>query len=132
MKKLPILLLAASLCISGCACAKPFTEKDNGKTVNLSTDDPFEVVLKGNPTTGYTWELEPFDTTVVKQLGEPNYQAERQAIGAGGLYTFRFQSVADGQTTLKFIYHRTFEKEIPPIQTFELKVVVGTMGQILE
>ena len=90
------------------------------------------VQLLENPTTGYTWEVEPYDSSVVKATGEPEYQAESQAIGAGGLYTFRFQTVADGQTALKFIYHRTFEKDVPPIRTFEVKIVVGTMGQILE
>ena len=132
MKKLLQMAGLSVLLVALAACAQPLTQADNGKTINLAVDDPFEIELEGNPTTGYTWEVEPYDSSVIKATGEPEYQAETQAIGAGGLYTFRFQTLTDGQATLKFIYHRTFEKDVPPIRTFEVKIVVGTMGQILE
>jgi inhibitor of cysteine peptidase len=108
------------------AFAQPLTMADNGKTLNLAVNDPVEVKLEGNPTTGYVWEVEPYDTSVIKAVGEPDYQSDSNLIGAGGVFTFKFQAVAEGQTTLKFIYHRTFEKDVPPIQTYELKIVVGT------
>ena len=125
--------LFAALLLFGCtACARPFTEKENGQTINLAVDDPFEIELPGNPTTGYQWEIADFDASVVKSAGEPEFKADSKAIGSGGMHTFRFQTVADGQTTIKLIYHRSFEKDTPPIKTYELTVVVGTMGQILE
>ncbi len=113
-------------------CAGPFTEKDNGRTINLGIDDPFEIELTGNPSTGYIWEAVSYDTLLVKQVGEAGFEPNSDTIGSGGKYTFRFQTVAAGQTTLVLIYYRKFEENKPPAKTFELKVVSGTMGRILE
>ena len=113
-------------------CAGPFTEKDNGRTINLGIDDPFEIELTGNPSTGYIWEPVSYDTLLVKQVGEAGLEPGSDDIGSGGKYTFRFQTVAAGQTTLVLIYYRKFEENKPPAKTFELKVVSGTMGRILE
>ncbi|MBM4429116.1 MAG: protease inhibitor I42 family protein, partial [Chloroflexi bacterium] len=41
-----------------------------------------------------------------------------------GKMTLRFTGVAAGQTALKLIYHRSFEKDVPPVKTFEVTVVV--------
>lgn len=113
-------------------CAGPFTEKDNGRTITLGIDDPFEIELEGNPSTGYIWEAVSYDTLLVKQVGEAGFEHGSDAIGSGGKYTFRFQTVAAGQTKLVLFYHRKFEENKPPEKTFELKVVSGTMGRILE
>ncbi|HBA82539.1 MAG TPA: hypothetical protein DCZ95_00450 [Verrucomicrobia bacterium] len=132
MNKISMALCVTFLALGLLACGKPLTLADNGKTLNLSVDDPVQVELEGNPTTGYLWELAPYDATVIKAIGEPDFKADSQATGAGGLFTYNFQTVADGQTVLKFVYRRPFEKDVPPIKTYELKIVVGTMGQILE
>jgi len=113
-------------------CTSPFTEKDNGRTIYLGIDDPFEIELEGNPSTGYIWEAVSYDTLLVKQVVKAGFEPFSDDIGSGGKYTFRFQTVAAGQTTLVLIYYRKFEKNKPPAKTFELKVVSGTMGRILE
>jgi len=124
------LIVVIALFIS--SCTGPFTIDDNGKTVNLSIDDPFEVDLSGNASTGYSWKILPYDSTVIKQVGEPVFKSnDGGAVGAGGIITFKFQTVADGQTNLKMIYSREWENK-PPSKTFEMKIVVGTMGRILE
>ncbi len=114
------------------SCVSPIVIQDSGKTYNLSEDDPFQIVLPGNPTTGYTWELLPFNEEVVKLLGEPEYQVKDDKIGSGGIYTYHFQAVADGQAELYFRYHRKWDTVAPPSKTFEVKIVCGTMGRILE
>ena len=122
------LFFVTALLLGG--CEKPFTEKDNGATVELSLDDPLEIVLSGNPTTGYRWEVAQLDPSVVKAAGSPSYEPGGSAMGAGGSYSFRFVTVGAGQTTLRLICHRPFEKGVPPQKTFELNLVVGTMGRI--
>ena len=114
------------------SCTKPFTEKDNGTTVNLGIDDPFELELAGDPTTGYIWEALSFKASVIKQIGEARFEPIDDKIGSGGKYTFEFQTVAAGQTSLTLIYHRKFEENEPPAKTFTMKIVAGTMGRILE
>ncbi len=132
MKKLLKSMMIVVITIFITSCAGPYTIEDSGITVNLSTDDPFEIVLDGNASTGYTWKVMPFDSTVIKQLSEPEIKSGDGRIGAGGKVTFKFQSLADGQTDLLLVYSRRWEENEPPAKKFEMKIVVGTMGRILE
>src|SRR5690349_15835685 len=88
-----------------------------GSAVSLRTGDTLVLALPGNPTTGYKWETTSVAPTVLTSLGEPDYRADSNALGAGGTYTFRFQDVAQGEAALKLIYHRSFEPNTPPVKT---------------
>jgi len=100
------------------------TEKDSGAVVELAPGDNLNVVLAGNPTTGYNWYVESVDRAVLLEAGEPFFRRDSGLIGAGGEVTFSFQAAAPGRTTLKLIYHRIFEKNVPPLKTHEMTVVV--------
>ena len=130
-KTLKSLVLVVSV-IFITSCAGPFTIDDSGTTVNLGIDDPFEIELVGNASTGYSWQVMPFDTTVIKQVAEPEYNAKDDRVGPAGTYTFKFQTIAAGQTDLLLIYNRKWEEHKPPAKMFKMKIVVGTMGRILE
>ena len=99
-------------------------QKGCGSTVELKAGDMLELMLAGNPTTGYVWEISSSVPTVIRPVGEPEYKANSAALGAGGIYTFRFQAVAAGQAQLKLIYHRPFERATPPLKTCDVTVVV--------
>ena len=96
---------------------------DDGQAVTLSQGQELRVRLEGNPTTGFTWEVQNLPA-VLEAKGEPVYVSGGTAIGSGGTYTFTFagKQAGDGQLTL--IYHRTFETGVPPEQTYTLKVTV--------
>ncbi len=114
------------------ACMNPIVIEDSGKTYNLSEDDPFQVNLPGNPTTGYAWYLLPYDETVVEQLGEPAYKVNDDKIGSGGLYSYHFKTTGSGATNLYFQYKRKWDTVSAPSRSFEVRIVSGTMGQILD
>lgn len=117
-----------SICIFACSPAKKgsleLDLKDNGSTVNLSVGDQLTIVLEGNPTTGYLWELGSEVDGIIKLLGEPDYEADSDLSGGGGKYTFRFEAASSGETRLRLIYHRPFEKDVPPIEVYKLMLVV--------
>jgi len=100
---------------------------DNGSQVELTSGQVLEVTLESNPTTGYSWEVSEVDETVLTQLGEAEFRqapAEGEPVtGAGGTETFRFAS-ATGETTLTLVYHRPWEKDVEPLETFSVQVVV--------
>lgn len=126
----PLLLLCAgAITLSSCGQSRErpvrITESDAGLTVELRQRQILEVALQGNPTTGYTWEVVPGAESVLEQQGEPEFNADSNALGAGGLITLRFEAIEQGEATLSLIYHRTFEPGVAPLQTFEVKVVVG-------
>ena len=130
MTRVAILLVAALLVLTTAACRQPTTkqvklsEKDAGRTVQLPAGGTLEVVLEGNPTTGYLWEAAAGDTAIIRQEGEAQFKPDTTALGSPGKMTLRFTGVAAGQTVLKLIYHRPFEKNVPPSKTFEVTVVV--------
>jgi inhibitor of cysteine peptidase len=103
---------------------RSITAADAGKQVALSVDESCQVVLAGNPTTGFQWEVTRLDTAVVKQVGAATYEPSGTAMGSGGQFTFQLQAVAPGQTLLKLIYHRSFEKGTPPAQIYEVTLTV--------
>lgn len=123
MYSVPIIFLAVSMGVSAPAPVQ-LTEKDFGQTVQLNAGGVMAVALGGNPTTGYAWTVAFIDRKILMQMGEATFEAERKARGSGGTVTMRFRAEGVGKTFLKLIYHRPFEKEKPPLKTFEVKVEI--------
>ena len=130
LKNTAFILIVLLFIFSGCT-NKPFTMRDNGHTVELELDTPFEIELEGNSSTGNTWKVVEIDTNVIQQIGKPGFVPSGDLIGSGGTYTYRFQTVGNGETELVLAYSRSFESGEPPAKTFRMKVICGTMGRIL-
>lgn len=131
MFRFPIIFaIAAALLglLGGCGAPGGGThqlhEQDTGQTVELRAGEQLEVVLAGNPTTGYRWEQTGGDVVILRPAGEPSFTADSTLVGASGTFVFRFAGAAAGQTTLTLVYRRSFEAEIPPLKTFEAPIVV--------
>ena len=100
------------------------TEKEAGESVEVAKGGTLEITLEGNPTTGYTWEVESVDDKVLKQEGEPDFKADSDAMGAGGMMTLKFKAEGAGKTDIKLVYHRPWEEGEAPAETFEVSVTV--------
>ena len=115
---------AVWLCLGMPQSAATLSEEDAGSTVQLSVGEWMEVVLDGNPTTGFLWETAAADASVLRQLGEPDFESDTELLGSGGKFTFRFEAVASGQTLLQLVYLRPWETAVQPAKTFEVTVMV--------
>jgi len=102
------------------------TEKDDGAVLKLQPGDQVAVSVPGNPTTGYTWELAAISVNVLEPGLEPDYVRDSDLIGAGGRYTFRFTARSHGYTRIILAYLRKWEKEVPPVKTFEITADVNS------
>ena len=101
------------------------TIDDAGREMQLKKGQTLVVTLEGNPTTGYSWEMaEPLDEQVLRQVGETEFKAESEALGAGGMQILRFEAVNAGTMTLKLVYHRPWEEGVEPLETYSIQVVV--------
>lgn len=100
------------------------TEKEAGKSVEVANGGTLEITLEGNPTTGYTWEVDAVDEKILKLEGEPDFDAASDAVGAGGMMTLKFNAESAGETDLKLVYHRPWEEDEAPAETFEVSVTV--------
>jgi inhibitor of cysteine peptidase len=97
------------------------TREQNGQTLELAQGQTLMVELAGNPTTGYEWAVDQADATRLR-LAESSYKPDSSAVGAGGLYTFRFEALESGSTPLVLVYRRSWEPR--PIETWSLTVTI--------
>ncbi len=123
-----ILLIVVVLMVYGHGPSEvQLTAADNGSTVELESGQVLSITLEANPTTGYTWEVvEPLDGQVMRQVGEIEFIPNRQEsgiVGSGGVQIIRFECVNAGQTVLKLVYHRPWETDVKPLETFSIPVV---------
>lgn len=126
--KLKMILCLATMLFLLAACGPrdiKAGEDMNSDSITLEKGQQLVVSLKGNPTTGYNWELSEFDPAVIKQVGEAEYKSDSMLIGSGGVLTFTFEALQTGKTNLKLIYHRSFETDVPPAEVYELFVEVN-------
>jgi len=97
------------------------TREQNGQTVELAQGQTLKVELAGNPTTGYEWTVDQADAAVLRLEGS-SYKPDSSAIGAGGLYTFRFEALESGTTPLVLVYQRAWEPR--PLEIYTLTVTI--------
>ena len=123
-----VAFLLAAAALASCAQSKStvtrLTARDAASTVQLKVGDTLEIALEGNPTTGYTWAVAS-NVAQLQQQGEWELKRDSNLIGAGGVILLRLKAVREGEAALQLIYHRVWEKGVPPLKTFEVKVVVG-------
>ena len=102
------------------------TEKENGQKVLVPLNSVLEVKLETQLGTGYSWKavefnaglLEFLEDSVVKPSGE-------KLVGTKEHHLFRFKAKAKGTTALKMHYSRQWEKDVPPLKTYEIKVQIN-------
>lgn len=115
--------------LAGCAPgnAVKIGNDANGQKISIKPNQTLAIRLESNPTTGYGWEVAECDEAILKPLGEAEYEQAKpnqNLVGGGGWQTFQFRPEKTGQTRVKLIYHRPWEKDVEPLQTFEVQVSV--------
>ena len=101
------------------------TKAENGKQVSIKAGTDFSLVLDGNPTTGYIWQIKSIDTSSVSQNGNYEYKSSSGLMGAPGKFTFKFKALNKSRSLLKLYYLRGWEKGIPPIDSFKVNIIVN-------
>jgi predicted secreted protein len=95
-----------------------------GTTNELTTGDTADVTLKGNPTTGYTWQYTIADESIIKLDGESSV-TDSDLIGAGSTFTWNFKALKPGETKITFKYYRAWEGNENAQQTVEYIIKVN-------
>ena len=100
---------------------------ENGGTITVKKGSILKVKLRGNPTTGFTWnDSTPAD--VIKLSGKIGHQAGGPALGAPGMSTATYQAMNTGKTQIVLEYKRVFENK-PPVNTVKINIVVTEDGR---
>ena len=116
-----VVLLVSCCCLTS-PKAKKLSLKYSGAVVTISKGETIEVALMGNPTTGFTWNIVEYDKNVLKSEGS-DFVRESDLIGAGGTEVFKFSAIGKGKTNLVIQYNRVWEKDVKPLQVFNITVV---------
>lgn len=120
---LAVVLIPVTAC--GSAKQMALTMGDNGSQVEIMVGGEISITLEGNPSTGYTWEANNFDTTMFESVGDPVFNSSNPGlVGSGGTLTLTFKALKAGTSTLSLIYHRPWETGVEPIDTFTVTVTV--------
>ena len=86
---------------------------------------PFEIALGANPSTGYRWEAH-FDSSRISLAGR-RYQGEQKMTGGGGREIFTFLALKVGETEIKMILKRPWEREF--VKKEILKILIKTSAR---
>jgi len=122
-------LFVILLLTGGCSASEiRMDDTHNNSQKEILRGQTLVVTLASNPTTGYSWQVAEADKAVLRQVGDAEFKSSAPSnpplVGASGTETFRFETIGAGTTTLKMIYRRSWEKDVPPIKTFTVQVVV--------
>ncbi|OFW66423.1 MAG: hypothetical protein A2Z12_05185 [Actinobacteria bacterium RBG_16_68_21] len=97
-----------------------YSAGDDGRSIEVKVGESFTVVLEGNPTTGYSWQVEGVDEAILS-VGEPDYKSDSDLVGSGGTFTFTFTALSAGESQVRLGYSRPWES-VAPLQSFTLNV----------
>jgi len=130
-------LVAVTLLAAGCArpgsgpiqVSPPeqvnLSASDNGQKMTLFAGQELVIQLDGNPSTGYTWEAKDLDATMFQQVGDAVFSSSHPGlVGSGGSLTLTFRVLKTGPATLTLVYHRPWEKNVLPLNTFSITATV--------
>lgn len=96
-----ITLILGAFFMSSCTSQKSFKS------------DSVTIELKGNPSTGYTWEAVLSDENIVEISKDVKYLGAKGMVGAPAMFYFTVSSVASGNTVLTLEYKRPWEQKEP-------------------
>lgn len=91
--------------------------------------DSVTIELKGNPSTGYTWEAVLSDENIVEVSKDVKYLGAKGMVGAPSMFYFTVRSVSVGNTVLTFEYKRPWEEKAP-LETKVYNITVDERGKI--
>jgi inhibitor of cysteine peptidase len=103
------------------------TDADQGKAVKLAVGKIVSITLEANATTGYEWRVEKIEGEGIVPDGKPAYIPKKHApgvVGVGGVAVFRFKAAKEGKPTIKLVYIRPWEKDVPPVKVFQVQFAV--------
>lgn len=104
--------------------SRQFTEMHADTIVEMNCGEGFEVILDGNPASGYMWEQVSGDPAIIKPAHDREFSPYRKIWMSGGNNIFHYVALLPGETQLKLVFRRSLEMDEPPAKTFNLRVIV--------
>ena len=91
--------------------------------------DSVTIELKGNPSTGYTWEAVLASENIVEISKDVKYLGGEGMVGAPSMFYFTVSSLSSGNTVLTLEYKRPWEEK-EPLEKKVYNITVDKKGKI--
>lgn len=123
MKKVIFATLALSASVVASAAGAPQVTDQNKPIVVKSGQNQFVIIVKSNPTTGFTWLLQNCDRDLVTPVSAKYIKMNSKLIGAPGYteWTFKLNSAAFTVPTMTKVtlrYARAWELKSNQVVTY--------------
>ena len=112
-----ITLIFGAFFMSSCTSQKSFKS------------DSVTIELKGNPSTGYTWEAVLASENIVEISKDVKYLGAEGMVGAPSMFYFTVSSLSSGCTVLTLEYKRPWEEKVP-LEKKVYNITVDEKGKI--
>jgi inhibitor of cysteine peptidase len=100
-------------------------KENNDQQIKLTLHQEFQIELDTNPTTGYQWTIVDTATSVISLIHSQFKETSNKIkVGTPGKQKFYLKANSVGQMELKLIYHRPWEKNVVPIDSFYVVINV--------
>jgi predicted secreted protein len=101
------------------------TADDDGGMFSIRSGGTVLLELEANPSTGFYWEMDDPDpeASLLEQVIDPAFKPDdAEAMGAGGIMTYTFRAVDEGEMVLRMVYMPPGGGD--PTRTFEVTLAV--------
>ncbi|MBE9256511.1 protease inhibitor I42 family protein [Dolichospermum sp. LEGE 00246] len=100
-------------------------DANNHSQIIIQKGNMMIVELLTNPGTGYSWQIIKNDPDKLKPLGDSVLKPlETEVPGASENQVFRFLAQNSGLAVLELHYLRPWERNIPPLKTYQINVQI--------
>ncbi|UUO17496.1 protease inhibitor I42 family protein [Dolichospermum heterosporum] len=100
-------------------------DANNNSQIIIQKGNMMIVELLTNPGTGYSWQIIKNDPDKLKPLGDSVLKPlETEVPGASENQVFRFLAQNSGLAVLELHYLRPWERNIPPLKTYQINVQI--------
>ena len=113
-----------AVCVAACSAQKPLvlSKEAHGTTVAVDRNAAFTIALEGNASTGFSWNILTLDTTAITQVGKARFISRDTLPGTSGTFYLDFNPIKRGVSTIRLIYSREWETDVPPEDSFSVVI----------
>lgn len=131
-------MIIAAFVIAACSLSGPVPAQQatpvitldaaaDGGSTTIAVGTMFAIALPENPSTGYSWKLQPLGVPVVGIIGDRFVpETTEPKAGAPGTRTMTFAALSPGTAVLVLTLQRPWEDASPPSQTFKVTITVAS------
>jgi len=96
-----------------------------GNEFEIEKGDSIKAKLCSNPSTGYSWDYEIDDTSIMNFVSKEYLEPEGDLVGASGTDVYLFKALKPGTTQIRIEYKRSWEEGVEAERTYTLDIVVN-------